>query len=81
MSMSQPSSVIRSHFFSPLRRAIVSPPFPLFRILYHFTATGKRFYMDADHAAGNDERYWIQGQGFASIFFISIVLPVLIFVS
>lgn len=37
--------------------------------------------MDADHAAGNDERYWIQGLGFASIFFISIVLPVLIFVS
>lgn len=24
--------------------------------------------MVADHAAGNDERYWIQGQGFASIF-------------
>lgn len=24
--------------------------------------------MDADHAAGNDERYWIQGQGFTSIF-------------
>lgn len=24
--------------------------------------------MDADHAAGNDERCWIQGQGFASIF-------------
>ena len=21
-----------------------------------------------DHAAGNNERYWIQGQGFASIF-------------
>ena len=21
----------------------------------------------ADHAAGNDERYWIQGQGFANI--------------
>lgn len=37
--------------------------------------------MDADHAAGSDERYWIQGQGFTNIFFISIFLPVLIFVS
>lgn len=24
--------------------------------------------MDADHAAGSDERYWIQGQGFTNIF-------------